>query len=776
MLAATGNPLLSPRWAGVAGLPAPTLPQPQPAGGFWVADGASLQDGAAFRWVMELEARAQQLQERFLILLALHRRVRDTAPSTAVVLEPVLVSLLSVVDELVAERLPRLQAVVASAGMAGGLQQSRALLLPLLQQPLAAAAQPVPSFDGAFAAPVAADGGFSSQVQELELEVTLLEEAAGAVAGAARAARAAEQAMRQAEAACGLEVQAVEGLAISPLLRTVSRAAIALGAPFGGASGRLAVGGVPASPGASLRLAPSPYASFPPQAASPVGSPRWLAASGSTPRLPSPRLPSPRPGVPARPLGPAAAAAQAEVAMAAGASMRTRSLSPVQAAAPGGPVVPGQGLGLPAPHQLLGSPRLVPLDGSPVLFSPRRSRSNSPAPTFRSPLAGGGAVPRPPSPRLAPPHRTMPPEGMVVRMSSSPAGLPSQLSSPTGVPGQLSSPAGVPGQLLSPAGMAGQLPSPAGMPGQLLSPALPGQLSLRATAPSGPAPAPVVAEAPVPPAPPLLQQLHTWAYGSPTASARQGVGSSTHPGKQDPLEAPSASASPGGSFDSEVAGSVTLFATPFGWAGGGPDPSARAKRGSMLKKEAALGAAERLVISTAPQVLARNYLPDLGDPLDVSFSWYLLSLDQAAKQQLKIRRLVNGQYEIDGRRVALRFSPQGPPSNAGPAAMARGCLLAVDLDEVTRVEVPFESYLAQVTANMKHRERHEPLFRVAPGHPDPQAAHRLTFHVVDELPVPFHGKPSERHQAMMQACEQARLRAAHSGSPSALIDISRLNR
>lgn len=55
-------------------------------------------------------------------------------------------------------------------------------------------------------------------------------------------------------------------------------------------------------------------------------------------------------------------------------------------------------------------------------------------------------------------------------------------------------------------------------------------------------------------------------------------------------------------------------------------------------------------------VAACQYSGDPSDPMDMMLSWCLFSLDKPTAAKLMIRRTGNGKYEIDGRKVTLRWS------------------------------------------------------------------------------------------------------------------------
>merc|ERR1719387_2415485 len=95
-------------------------------------------------------------------------------------------------------------------------------------------------------------------------------------------------------------------------------------------------------------------------------------------------------------------------------------------------------------------------------------------------------------------------------------------------------------------------------------------------------------------------------------------------------------------------------------------------------------------MSPQPQqgvIPASSFLADSSDPIDMILASNLASLDRAASSKLMLRRRGPGKYEIDGRKVTIRWTQQGKFTG-----------LAVCEDEVTdstAAEMPLSAYLSQ---------------------------------------------------------------------------------
>jgi len=151
--------------------------------------------------------------------------------------------------------------------------------------------------------------------------------------------------------------------------------------------------------------------------------------------------------------------------------------------------------------------------------------------------------------------------------------------------------------------------------------------------------------------------------------------------------------------------------------------------------------------NTAPAPAA-SYIVDLADPIDQMLGNALRSLDAAAASKLMLRRLAPGRYEIDGRKVTVRWSEQG----AG--------LVAIE-DEVLDPRgsaMPLRSYLGQagnVVASLSGQRADMPKIARVPK------SQRLTFddkQAEKNLAAQIEKLGSERCESMRLAVEQARLR------------------
>ncbi|CAJ1393850.1 unnamed protein product [Effrenium voratum] len=147
-------------------------------------------------------------------------------------------------------------------------------------------------------------------------------------------------------------------------------------------------------------------------------------------------------------------------------------------------------------------------------------------------------------------------------------------------------------------------------------------------------------------------------------------------------------------------------------------------------------------------VPAATYIVDLGDPVDQMLGSALRTLDAAAASKLTLRRLAPGRYEIDGRKVTLRWSDQG----AG--------LMCIE-DEVLDPRgsaMPLPAYLSQagnVAASLSGQKADMPKIARVPKN------QRLTFDDEKEeknLASQIEKLGSERCESMRLAVEQARLR------------------
>lgn len=151
--------------------------------------------------------------------------------------------------------------------------------------------------------------------------------------------------------------------------------------------------------------------------------------------------------------------------------------------------------------------------------------------------------------------------------------------------------------------------------------------------------------------------------------------------------------------------------------------------------------------NTAPAPAA-SYIVDLADPIDQMLGNALRSLDAAAASKLMLRRLAPGRYEIDGRKVTVRWSEQGSG------------LVAIE-DEVLDPRgsaMPLRAYLGQagnVVASLSGQRADMPKIARVPK------SQRLTFddkQAEKNLAAQIEKLGSERCESMRLAVEQARLR------------------
>jgi len=91
-------------------------------------------------------------------------------------------------------------------------------------------------------------------------------------------------------------------------------------------------------------------------------------------------------------------------------------------------------------------------------------------------------------------------------------------------------------------------------------------------------------------------------------------------------------------------------------------------------------------VSTAPSVQAYRYKADSTDMMDMAMSWSLCKLDARSSSSLRLRRLLPGLYEIDGRKVSVRWHDHRHAE-----------LLAREDDVPTAEAVPLADYLRQAS-------------------------------------------------------------------------------
>lgn len=153
--------------------------------------------------------------------------------------------------------------------------------------------------------------------------------------------------------------------------------------------------------------------------------------------------------------------------------------------------------------------------------------------------------------------------------------------------------------------------------------------------------------------------------------------------------------------------------------------------------------------NTAP-VPAASYIVDLADPIDQMLGSALRTLDSGAASKLMLRRLAQGKYEIDSRKVTVR-----------PGWSEEGSGLMVVEDQVRDPRgsaTPLWAYLNQagnVVASLTGHRADMPKIARVPK------SQRLTFddkQAEKNLAAQIEKLGSERCESMRLAVEQARLR------------------
>lgn len=154
--------------------------------------------------------------------------------------------------------------------------------------------------------------------------------------------------------------------------------------------------------------------------------------------------------------------------------------------------------------------------------------------------------------------------------------------------------------------------------------------------------------------------------------------------------------------------------------------------------------------SQAP-VPAANYCADSADPIDMMLAVGLSSLDRKMSAKLVLRRIGSGKYEIDGRRVSLRWTDQG----GNPGLL----VCEDDVIDAKGSEMPLLAYLSQaanVACALSGQRADQPKIARVPKE------QRLTFaeskdrESASTLDIEKMG--NERCESMRLACEQAKLR------------------
>jgi len=149
-------------------------------------------------------------------------------------------------------------------------------------------------------------------------------------------------------------------------------------------------------------------------------------------------------------------------------------------------------------------------------------------------------------------------------------------------------------------------------------------------------------------------------------------------------------------------------------------------------------------------VPASSYIVDIADHVDQLLGNALRSLDAAAASKLTLRRFAPGRYEIDGRKVTLRWS-QTPGMGL--------CVLEDEVLDSKGSEMPLDAYLSQagnVAASLSGQRADMPKISRVPKE------RRLTFADAKEDPKNLASQleqmGNERCESMRLAVEQARLR------------------
>lgn len=142
------------------------------------------------------------------------------------------------------------------------------------------------------------------------------------------------------------------------------------------------------------------------------------------------------------------------------------------------------------------------------------------------------------------------------------------------------------------------------------------------------------------------------------------------------------------------------------------------------------------------------YEADPSDPIDMQLSSHLSALDRVAALNLMLQRVSAGEYNVDGRRVSVRWSGSG--SCSSPQLVV--CEGGPDGEDAEAMETPVVAYLRQaadVAASLGGRSAGVPAVVRVPQ------ANRLTF---VNAPPPVTDEAEGRVRSMRVAVEQARLR------------------
>mmetsp|Transcript_127595 Transcript_127595/g.367109 ORF Transcript_127595/g.367109 Transcript_127595/m.367109 type:complete len:382 (+) Transcript_127595:187-1332(+) len=153
-------------------------------------------------------------------------------------------------------------------------------------------------------------------------------------------------------------------------------------------------------------------------------------------------------------------------------------------------------------------------------------------------------------------------------------------------------------------------------------------------------------------------------------------------------------------------------------------------------------------------VQACLYEADPFDDIDLCLCAHLRGLDRAFVSSLLLRRFGIGDYELDGKRVRLKWCNTGDAGSDEEGADRTLVVKEGDEGDPTACEMPLLAYLQQVAdvaASLGGRSAGAPLVARVPAH------QRLTFTAVAP-PQPVDDMGVERLRSMRMACEQARLR------------------
>lgn len=160
-------------------------------------------------------------------------------------------------------------------------------------------------------------------------------------------------------------------------------------------------------------------------------------------------------------------------------------------------------------------------------------------------------------------------------------------------------------------------------------------------------------------------------------------------------------------------------------------------------------------------VPASCYEADPDDLIDWHLSCHLLTLDRSAASRIMLRKVREGEYEVDGRRVMLLWREDLGPGTPGVEESHPAGIVVREGDDESEsgTETPLAEYLQQavdVAALLAGHAAGCPAVARMP------ANRRLTF---ADVPERTHEDPGvERVRSMRVACEQARIREQHAVS------------